>query len=75
MRLDWMPPEYKEHFMAYPHLYYMEPFCVAGNLYFIGNKEIGCYLIDSGEGLIVLDTGYEHCAGQFFNAIWTLGFV
>ena len=74
MRLDAMPPEFRARFIAAPHTFWLEPFCVEGNLYFIGNKEIGCYLIDTGEGLIILDTGYENCAGQFFNSIWTLGF-
>lgn len=57
-----------------PHTFWLEPFRVEGNLYFIGNKEIACYLIDTGEGLIILDTGYENCSGQFFNSIWSLGF-
>ena len=74
MRLDAMPPEYRARFMAAPHTFVLEPFCVEGNLYFIGNKEIACYLIDTGEGLIILDTGYENCSGQFFNSIWSLGF-
>ena len=74
MRLDAMPPEYRAKFVAAPHEFWLEPFCVEGNLYFIGNKEIACYLIDTGAGLIILDTGYENCAGQFFNSIWTLGF-
>lgn len=74
MRLDAMPPEYRARFMAAPHTFVLEPFCVEGNLYFIGNKEIACYLIDTGEGLIILDTGYENCSEQFFNSIWSLGF-
>lgn len=74
MRLDAMPPEYRADFVANPHAYWIPPFQVAGNLYAIGNREIGCYLIDSGEGLIILDTGYNSCAGQFFNNIWQLGF-
>lgn len=74
MRLDAMPPEYRAHFISHPHLYVLEPFQVAGNLYFIGNKEIGCYLIDTGDGLIIIDTGYDCTAGQFFNSIWTLGY-
>lgn len=74
MRLDAMPPEVRARFVNAPHTYWLEPFCVEGNLYFIGNKEIGCYLIDTGEGLIILDTGYENCAGQFMNSIWTLGY-
>lgn len=74
MRLDAMPPEYRARFMAAPHTFVLDPFCVEGNLYFIGNKEIACYLIDTGQGLIILDTGYENCSGQFFNSIWSLGF-
>ncbi len=74
MRLDAMPPEFRAHFLNHPHEYYMEPFRVEGNLYFIGNREIGCYLIDSGKGLIIIDTGYEFCAGQFMNSIWALGY-
>lgn len=74
MRLDAMPPEYRARFMAAPHTFVLEPFCVEGNLYFIGNKEIACYLIDTGEGLIILDTGYENCSGQFFHSIWSLGY-
>lgn len=74
MRLDAMPPEYRAHFLAHPHEYYIEPFQVEGNLYFIGNLEIACYLIDSGDGLIIIDTGYDFCAGQLMNSIWSLGF-
>ena len=74
MRLDFMPPEERAKFSNAPYTYWLEPFCVEGNLYFIGNKEIGCYLIDTGDGLIILDTGYENCAGQFFHSIWSLGY-
>ena len=74
LRLDFMPPEYREAYTTRPHDFYLEPFCIEGNLYFIGNREIGCYLIDSGEGLIILDTGYDFTAGQLINSIWTLGY-
>lgn len=74
MRLDAMPPEYRARFLSRPHEFFVDPFCVEGNLYFIGNREIGCYLIDSGDGLIVIDTSYEFTAGQLFNSIWMLGF-
>ena len=57
-----------------PEKYYQEPFRIAGNLYFIGSQEIGCYLVDSGEGLIVFDTGFDFSASQFIDSIWRLGF-
>lgn len=74
MRLDAMPEEEMQRFCDYPHLYVLPPFRLEGNLYFIGNREIGCYLIDTGEGLLLIDTGYENCTGQYFNSLWSLGF-
>lgn len=74
LRLDFMPQDYNRDLQANPEKYYLEPFCVAGNCYFIGTEEIGCYLIDSGEGLIILDTGFDFSAAQFIHSIWSLGF-
>lgn len=74
LRLDFMPKDYNDDLRANPEKYYLEPFQVEGNCYFIGTEEIGCYLIDSGEGLIILDTGFDFSAAQFIHSIWKLGF-
>lgn len=42
--------ERKKHFYRFPQLYRVEPFRVAGNLYFIGNKDVGSYLLDTLAG-------------------------
>ena len=74
LRLDFMDHDYFLDLSNNPEKYYQEPFRIAGNLYFIGSKEIGCYLIDSGEGLIILDTGFDFSASQLIDSIWRLGF-
>ena len=40
---------------------YMEPFCICGNLYFVGNRYVSSHVIDTGEGLILLDSNYPQC--------------
>lgn len=57
-----------------PSSYYMEPFCIAGNLYFIGNKDSASHLVDTGDGLIVFDTGYPHMSGLLIASIYECGF-
>ena len=34
------------------------PFRMVGNIYFIGTNKYSCHLIDTGEGYILIDTGY-----------------
>lgn len=57
-----------------PKKYYMEPFRIFGNLYYIGDKKVCSHLIDTGEGLIALDSGYSHAAYLYERSIRTLGF-
>ena len=38
-----------------------------GNLYFVGSKDSASHLIDTGDGLIMIDTGYPNMAG--FNTL------
>ena len=39
---------------------YMEPFRLWGNIYFVGTKPASTHIIDTGEGLIMIDSGYQH---------------
>lgn len=66
--------EYERHFFAYPHLHGMTPFRIWGNLYFAGDDSVGIHLIDTGDGLVVLDTGYPQMQGFTIQSIWALGF-
>ncbi|MBQ8509792.1 MAG: MBL fold metallo-hydrolase [Clostridia bacterium] len=49
-------------------------FRIAGNLYFVGTYEASSHLIDTGDGLILIDTGYERTADVVVKGIAELGF-
>ena len=50
------------------------PFRMIGNLYFVGTVEASSHLIDTGEGLILIDTGYEENADTVIESVGKLGF-
>lgn len=52
----------------------MIPFCIAGNLYFVGEYRASSHMIDTGEGLILLDAGYEETADIIIESLETLGY-
>ena len=58
----------------YPDDFYVRPFQIAGNVYYIGNKAVCSHLIDTGEGLIVIDTSYPELDHLLINSIWEAGF-
>lgn len=53
---------------------YVKPFKIFGNLYFVGTEPASTHLIDTGDGLILIDTGYQHSLYLLINNIWELGF-
>lgn len=52
----------------------MEPFKIIGNVYFVGTFPASSHLIDTGEGLILIDTGYSDTLFLLINSIYKLGF-
>ena len=52
----------------------MTPFRMIGNIYFVGTKEASSHLIDTGDGLIMIDTGYEETADAILESMAMLGF-
>lgn len=66
--------EKRIEFYRNPYIAYCKPFCIFGNLYYIGDKKVCSYLIDTGEGLIVFDSGYQHTIHLLVQSIWEMGF-
>lgn len=64
----------REDFYRRPEKYRIPPFRIYGNLYFVGNKSVGSHLIETGEGLILIDTTYPSTAAMLVQSIWELGF-
>lgn len=54
--------------------YPVNPFRIFGNLYFVGIEPASTHLIDTGEGLIVLDPGYAESLHIVLESIRELGF-
>jgi len=52
----------------------MTPFRLAGNVYFVGTSKQSSHLIDTGDGLILLDIGDEPNASVVMESMETLGF-
>lgn len=53
---------------------YVKPFRIFGNLYFIGTTPASTHLIDTSDGLIVIDPGYPQSLYLVINNIYELGF-
>ena len=45
-----------------------------GNLYYVGDKKVCMHLVDTGDGLILFDTGFSHHYHGLLHSIKTLGF-
>lgn len=52
----------------------MEPFRIIGNVYFVGTFQASCHLIDTGDGLILIDPGYANTLYLVIHSIHSLGF-
>ena len=63
-----------EAFFTNPSIARIEPFKIADNLYYVGDKKVCIHMIDSGEGLILLDSGYLGAEHLLVDSIWRLGF-
>ncbi|AEB07442.1 hypothetical protein Corgl_1341 [Coriobacterium glomerans PW2] len=53
----------------------IDPFQVAPRTYYVaGQRWVGCYLIDTGSGLVLIDTGVQESAHLLVDSIYRLGF-
>lgn len=52
----------------------VEPFRIAGNLYYVGESDVTSFLITTPAGHIVIDGGYEQTAPRIIANISRLGF-
>jgi metallo-beta-lactamase class B len=53
---------------------YIKPFQMFGNLYYVGETWVCVHLIDTGDGLLLIDAGNFNTSGMLINAIWEVGF-
>ncbi|NLD58874.1 MAG: MBL fold metallo-hydrolase [Clostridiales bacterium] len=60
--------------MRHPWKGHVEPFRMIGNLYFVGTVPASSHLIDTGGGLLLLDTGLPQSVYLILEGIRRLGF-
>lgn len=51
----------------------MEPFRILGNTWFVGTGPASTHIIDSGEGLIMLDSGYQESLYLVIDSMYSCG--
>lgn len=52
----------------------IDPFRIVGKVYFVGTFQASCHLIDTGDGLILIDPGYANTLYLVIDSIHRLGF-
>ena len=63
-----------QDFYDNPEKYALAPFQIFGNLYYVGDKKVCMHLIDTGDGLILFDSGYGNTTHMILDSIKALGF-
>ena len=57
-----------------PYEEYIAPARIFGNLYFVGTRGVSTHIIDTGDGLIMIDPGYPESLYLVINNMYKLGF-
>lgn len=63
-----------EDICIHPWDYAVDPFQIVGGLYYVGNRDVSSYLINTGHGLILLDSTFPQTVYLLLDSIWRLGF-
>lgn len=53
---------------------YVHPFRIFGNIWYVGDSWVCVHLIDTGKGLLLLDSGNMGATAMLIQAIWEAGF-
>lgn len=53
---------------------YIHPFQIFGNIYYVGDIWVCVHLIDTGDGLLLLDSGNCGATAMLIHSIWEAGF-
>lgn len=61
-------------FYTNPSIARIDPFKIADGLYYVGDKKVCIHLIDTGDGLILIDSGYFGTTHLLVDSIWRAGF-
>ena len=70
------PEKILEDICRYPWKHYLKPFQIAPKVFYVsGNDWVGAYLIETEEGLILIDTGMHETCYLLLESIRELGYT
>ena len=64
-----------EGYYKQPWSLYQQPFQIADNLYYVGNRYVASYLLDTGAGLVLVDCGFTELLYQLIHNLHLLHFA
>ncbi|MBP7401467.1 MAG: MBL fold metallo-hydrolase [Clostridia bacterium] len=67
-------PDARTEYFLHPENHRIPGFRIFGNLFFVGDADAGAHLVDTGDGLILIDTGYPTARTGFLQSILEAGF-
>ncbi len=59
---------------THPWRFDLPPFRIADGVYYVGNRAVCAHLLDTGEGLLLIDTGFPQTVYLLLESIRRLGF-
>lgn len=60
--------------MQAPWEYAVHPFQITDNVWYVGSRQVGNHLIDTGDGLVLIDTGWPRIGELLLDSILEAGF-
>ncbi len=66
--------EFKNRVWVNQERKYVKPFQIYGNIYYVGDEWVCTHLIDTGDGLLLIDSGNTGATAMLIQAIWECGF-
>ncbi|MDR3259571.1 MAG: MBL fold metallo-hydrolase [Fusobacteriaceae bacterium] len=62
------------NFVEHPWILKQSPFHIVGDIYFVGNSYVSCFLLDTEKGLILIDAAFKETCYLLFDNIRALGY-
>ena len=62
------------HIMEAPWEWDVPPFPITDNVWFVGTRQVGCHLLDTGDGLALIDSGWPRVTYLLLESIRAAGF-
>jgi metallo-beta-lactamase class B len=73
-RNNWLSKHLAQKYFLNQESRYVHPFRIFGNVWYVGDSWVCVHLIDTGDGLLLLDGGNIGATAMLVNAIWEAGF-